>query len=418
MKRIKFLLNNKLIKRIIIPLRNSLDKNKIFFEIISSILLTFASLAVSCASNQINTKTKEISEKQLEILENDREPYFTIKSQIDDEISENYDYSKKIYTIKNEGGLITGAYIPEISTYIYVNICNNNTDIGKTYILKIDYIFESKNAIYSIYDNTNREFKLCKHESNKLNNLLPRLDSALKEIFLEKGNHYTFTTDTCLKNIIEIDYINYQNIEFNQKFQIIDDDQLSLVKINNNIEIKDDEDTFFIGAVGIDENFEQFEEAICGLIESTFKFGGNEDALEVAEHYLSAFPCSRESLIEQLNERDIFTYESAVYAADNCGVDWNEQAVKTAKNYLFLKPHSYNQLLEALTSIEKFTYDQAIYGINNCEVDWNEQAKRRIQEYVYSNKTNSYDELIQLLENEGYTHDQAVYGVEQTGYNK
>ena len=349
--------------------RKFLNKNRIFIIVIPSFFLTVMSVIISIIGVKANTRSTEIYNRQLEIMENDREPYFTIKSQIDDEISKNYDYSEKIYTIKNEGGLITGAYIPDISTYIYIYICNNNTDISKTYILQIDYIFESKNAIYSIYDNKNKEFKFCKHESDKLNNLLSRLDLALKDIFVEKGNYYKFTTKTYLKNIIEINYINYQNIEFNQKYQLIDDDQLSLVKINNNIEIKDD-DTFFIGVAEADESFEKLEEAICSLIESTFKFGEKEDALDVAEHYLSTFSCSREGLIEQLNNRDIFTYESAVYAADNCGADWNEQ------------------------------------------------AKRKAQEYIHINDTYSYTELINLLEIDGFTHEQAVYGTEQNGYQK
>lgn len=59
-------------------LRKWLKKNKIFFEIISSVCLSLMSMVTFAVSISFNQGSSEIYEKQLEILENDREPYFTI----------------------------------------------------------------------------------------------------------------------------------------------------------------------------------------------------------------------------------------------------------------------------------------------------------------------------------------------------
>ena len=59
--------------------RNILEKNKIFFEIFSSVLLALMSITISIVSLALNKRSTEVYEKQLEILENDREPYFTME---------------------------------------------------------------------------------------------------------------------------------------------------------------------------------------------------------------------------------------------------------------------------------------------------------------------------------------------------
>lgn len=391
--------------------RKKLNKNKIFINLISSVFLTIMSITISIIGVIASVRSAEIYEEQLKIMENDREPYFTITSESVDGIfnGSDYNYVKKIYTIENEGGLIMGACIPEIYTYIFMQVYNTDTGEKNTYILYLDDIFE-KEEVFSIYNSKNKEFKFYKHESDKVDKLVPKLKSYFEKTFSNKtANKYTL--ETYISNYIEMEYINYENVEFEQKYKLIDEDQVSLVKMNEDID-----DAYIIGTISIEEDFSKFVESICVFFKNTINFGSNEEALEIAKRYLSTYPYSREGLIEQLNYRDIFSYDNAVYAADNCGADWNEQAVKTAENYLSFEPYSYNKLLEVLTSVEKFTHDQAIYGINNCEVDWNHQAERRIQGYIYSNKACSYNELIKLLEDEGFTHEQAVYGVKQNGY--
>lgn len=386
------------------------------FELISSIILGVMGIYVSFNSAKISQRSEDIYRKQLEITVNDRDPYFLAKSKSIDKVFQgsDYNYTRKIYTIKNEGGLITGANISEIYTYMFIKISNTETKEKHTYILYFDDIFERENEVFSSYNTKTKEFKFCKHVSEKIVDLVPQLEAGFQEYFLN-SRPKIYTLEAYINSYIKMEYINYQNIEVSQSYQLIDGDgdQVSLAKMEEDID-----NAYLIGTASIEEDFSGFEEGICGVFKNTIKYNNNKDALETAKRYLSTFTYSYKGLIEQLNLHDIFTYESAVYAADNCGADWNEQAVKTAENYLFFKPHSYNQLLDALTSIEKFTYDQAIYGINNCEVDWKYQAERRVQGYIQSNKSCSYNELIKLLEDEGYTHKQAVYGAEQNGYTK
>lgn len=380
---------------------------------IPSFFLTIMSAIISVIGVIVSIKSTEIYNKQLEIIENDREPYFTIECNRSDQIFEgsDYNYIKKEYIIKNTGGLITGACIPEIYTYIFIKVLNTETAEKYTYILYLNDIFE-KEEVFSFYDINKKEFRFCKHESDKVNNLIPELETQFKEIFFStQGSKYTL--EAYINNYIEIEYINYQNIEFKQKFQLKDENIVSLAKMEEDID-----NAYIIGTISIEENFNGFGKSVCGIFKNTIKFSSNEEALNIAKKYLSTFTYSYQGLIEQLNSRDIFSYDNAVYAADHCGADWNEQAIKTVENYLSFEPNSYDKLLEILTSIEKFTYDQAIYGLNNCEVDWSYQAKRRIEGYVHQNESCSYNELIKLLEDEGYTHEQAVYGVEQNGYTQ
>ena len=85
-----------------------------------------------------------------------------------------------------------------------------------------------------------------------------------------------------------------------------------------------------------------------------------KNALKRAKSYLSHSAFSKKGLIGQL-EFEQFTHEDAVYAAENCGVDWNEQAVKKAESYLSHSSFSKNGLIEQL-EFEGFTSEQANYA--------------------------------------------------------
>lgn len=146
---------------------------------------------------------------------------------------------------------------------------------------------------------------------------------------------------------------------------------------------------------------------------STVLSAGKQNALKSAKNYLSFSNFSYLGLIEQL-EYEKYSYEDAVYAADNCGADWNEQALKTTESYLDYTTFSFKSLVEQL-EYEKFTSEQANYAANNCGVDWNEQAAKTAKNYLEMMPF-SREELIEQLEFEGFTHEQAVYGVEKNGY--
>ena len=50
---------------------------------------------------------------------------------------------------------------------------------------------------------------------------------------------------------------------------------------------------------------------------------GEKNALKSAQRYLSFTAFSHDGLVSQL-EYEQYSHEEAVYAADNCGVDWKE----------------------------------------------------------------------------------------------
>lgn len=85
------------------------------------------------------------------------------------------------------------------------------------------------------------------------------------------------------------------------------------------------------------------------------------NALKQAGNYLRAMPFSYEGLIKQL-QFEGYSYEAAVYAADNCGANWYEQAAKKAQSYLNVMAFSRQGLINQLL-FEGFTYDQAEYGV-------------------------------------------------------
>ena len=104
------------------------------------------------------------------------------------------------------------------------------------------------------------------------------------------------------------------------------------------------------------ENTESSPSSIPVSAETT----GQKNALRSAKSYLSIMPFSYEGLIHQL-EFEKYTYEDAVYAADNCDANWYEQAAAKAKNYLDIMSFSRDQLIRQL-EYEGFTHEQAVYG--------------------------------------------------------
>ena len=170
---------------------------------------------------------------------------------------------------------------------------------------------------------------------------------------------------------------------------------------------------------------------------------GQKNALRTAKDYLDYTAYSHDGLVKQL-EFEKFSYEEAVYEADNCGANWNEQAALCAKSYLDYSSFSRAVLLEQL-EFEGFTSSQAEYGAN--AVGYEEASSATINEslsdttVISDDNSNltlgqqnvlgtaesyleytafSYDGLVKQLEFEGYSHEDAVYAAENcdTDWNK
>lgn len=114
-----------------------LESNKIFFDIVSTFCVGLMGIVISFAGCSINKETMEIYERQLEILENDKKPHFTIKydslSVDTTQIGDDGKIPKCYYNIVNKGEDITGVSInPESYIFFYIP-----TDIEQEY-----YIFK------------------------------------------------------------------------------------------------------------------------------------------------------------------------------------------------------------------------------------------------------------------------------------
>ena len=108
------------------------------------------------------------------------------------------------------------------------------------------------------------------------------------------------------------------------------------------------------------------------------------------------------------------TNKSSDVKEDSSLTQGQKNALKSAKSYISIMDFSRDGLIEQL-EYEKYTYDQAVYGANNCGANWNEEAAESARSYI-SWMEFSREELIDQLLYEGFTYDQAEYGVQAVGY--
>lgn len=96
-------------------IRNCLERNRIFFEVFSWVFLGIMGAILSFVGININNKTMEIYEMQLQIEENDRNPHFNLKCKnVWKKVNETKGtdkIAKNRYTITNNGGNITNVFI-------------------------------------------------------------------------------------------------------------------------------------------------------------------------------------------------------------------------------------------------------------------------------------------------------------------
>lgn len=110
-----------------------------------------------------------------------------------------------------------------------------------------------------------------------------------------------------------------------------------------------------------------------------------------------------------------FTYEQAVYAADNCGANWSELAVKCAQCMINDEAYSYKGLIEDLKKWKGFTHEDAVNAADSLSTDWAAQSIRAAKECIDSEHGYSYLELISSLEYDLFTHDDAVAAADSCG---
>lgn len=403
-------------------LKQYLENNKIFFEIINLVFLAAMGLIVSIVGVRIDTRNEATNKRQLEIAENDRKPYFILESQNVPGVFQGYDYvyTKDMYTVKNGGGLISGAYIQEIFTYAEITVYNHKSENMNTFSLYFDGVSEKSDGIISLYDNSKKEFVFYKYESEKFDDLVAHLRKEIEHSFPSPDGVWSHKPQMQIVCCIDLEYIDYTNTEQSQLYQFMTGDRLVLsvsdITLERNVSL---------GRASIDENAEDISQDVCDKIREYIHSGSiahqrvpqpsynleerKADALSLAKKMISTFSYSRESLVESLSHE--FSSEVVTYAVDNCGADWNELAVEQAKVYISLMGYSYVDLIDALETVEKFTPEQAIYGVDNCGADWNKQAVWAADSILLG-KIMSRQELLEMLINKGFTYEQAIYGAE------
>lgn len=142
-------------------IKKILKKNKIFFETIVMAILTLMGIVISIVGVRIDLRNQEISEKELEILTNEREPYFDFSPKEKPILRSDGLSTYEVHEIVNMGGAISGAafraHVVVLLTYIsgeqyefvldgLVRTANN----GKYDEAKKSFVFYEKRSIEGV----------------------------------------------------------------------------------------------------------------------------------------------------------------------------------------------------------------------------------------------------------------------------
>lgn len=87
---------------------------------------------------------------------------------------------------------------------------------------------------------------------------------------------------------------------------------------------------------------------------------------------LQMFHFSKEMLVWQLINVELFNQEEADYAIEQVNFDWKEDAVKEAESYANGAKISKEKMLEVLVENKKFTQEEAEYAIEHAKIDWSD----------------------------------------------
>lgn len=193
--------------------KTCLENNKIFFEVFSYVLVGIMGIVISFVGWKTNKRSADIYQRQLEILDNDREPYFSLSYEtINEERNENgYNIINK-YTIKNEGGLINDAYLSDIKSCMI--ICVENDENKYKYYL--DGKFSIPNEQY-IYNLENKKFSFYGQENYEFLNFIEALEKDITFLFNECD------VDISVNDYIKINYVNYKNERYNKVYEFSKD---------------------------------------------------------------------------------------------------------------------------------------------------------------------------------------------------
>lgn len=234
-------------------IRECLERNKIFVEVFSLIFVGVMGIVISFVGWRTDKRSSDIYQKQLEILQNDREPYFTIKCEtVYSDYQDDGYYMQKKYTIKNEGGRISEAFIKYANSYLIIDIPINKKNNYKN----LHFIYEIENRFSTpsnecFYNEKTKELVFYGVDNSDYEDFSMKLEQELNRI-LKRDDIYVLN-----QNYVELYYVNYKNEEFRKKYEFT----------QNTIVINETNDEVFIRvgqsndiALIVEEIYEYIEE--------------------------------------------------------------------------------------------------------------------------------------------------------------
>ena len=134
-------------------------------------------------------------------------------------------------------------------------------------------------------------------------------------------------------------------------------------------------------------------------------------AYATAKEFLKKSLLSMQQIKNDLTKNDRYSEDASLYAINKLNIDWKEQAVLKAKS-LQMFHFSKEMLVWQLINVELFTQEEADYAIEQVNFDWKEEAVKKVE--AIANPGNmSKEELLELLvKKRKFTQEEAEYAIE------
>ena len=141
------------------------------------------------------------------------------------------------------------------------------------------------------------------------------------------------------------------------------------------------------------------------LVEKEFK-----RAYETAKNLSADSPISMQAI---KNKIKIYNYSEGAnqYAVYKLNIDWKEEAVLATKSLQKYR-YSKEKLVEQLINVELFTQEEADYAVEQVNFDWKENAVKEAESYVNGGQISKEKLLELLVENRKFTQEEAEYAIE------
>ena len=148
---------------------------------------------------------------------------------------------------------------------------------------------------------------------------------------------------------------------------------------------------------------------------SSTKYYDYKKSNEYTDAYVKALFLSEKSHLSKQNIEKYLTRwyseDASQYAINRLNIDWKEQALLKAKS-LQMFHFSKEMLVWQLINVELFNQEEADYAIEQVNFDWKEDAVKEAESYANGDKISKEKMLEVLVENKKFTQEEAEYAIE------